>query len=79
MDSYKITTSSVTVTNWAQRSKATSAFAMEPMGFLFMASCTRISVKPGQHGAVPGGPLLTPPRGATLLLTSPWEVYHLAT
>jgi len=35
--------------------EATSAFAMEPMGFLFMASCTR----------------------ATLLLTSPWEVYHL--
>ena len=37
----------VTVTNWAQCSKATSAFAMEPMGFLFMASCTRISAKRG--------------------------------
>lgn len=35
----------VTVTNWAQHSKATSAFAMEPMGFLFMASCTRVSAK----------------------------------
>mmetsp|Transcript_59332 Transcript_59332/g.72575 ORF Transcript_59332/g.72575 Transcript_59332/m.72575 type:complete len:340 (+) Transcript_59332:62-1081(+) len=36
-------------------SEATSAFAMEPLGFLFLASCTR----------------------ATLLLASPWEVYHL--
>lgn len=47
----------VTVTNWAQHSKATSAFAMEPMGFLFMASCTRISAKPWQHGAAWRGPL----------------------